>query len=56
MVRPQWESHRDFRAGDVLHSQADVSKAGSLLGYVPTYTIEQGLDEALDWYVRSLSD
>jgi UDP-N-acetylglucosamine 4-epimerase len=49
-------SHRDFRAGDVLHSQADVSKAAGLLGYVPTHTIEQGLDEALAWYVRSLSD
>ena len=46
--------HRDFRAGDVLHSQADVSKAGELLGYVPTHTIEQGLAEALEWYVRSL--
>jgi len=47
-------SHRDFRAGDVLHSQADVSKAGELLGYVPTHTIEQGLDEALGWYVAEL--
>ena len=47
-------SHRDFRAGDVLHSQADVSKAGALLGYVPTHSIEQGLAEALEWYVRSL--
>ncbi len=47
--------HRDFRAGDVLHSQADVGKAGSLLGYVPTHTIEQGWDEALEWYVVSLS-
>ena len=46
--------HRDFRAGDVLHSQADVSKAGDLLGYVPTHTIEQGLAEALEWYVGSL--
>ena len=48
--------HRDFRAGDVLHSQADVSKAGALLGYEPTYTIQQGLAEALEWYVGSLSN
>jgi len=47
-------SHRDFRAGDVLHSQADVSKAGELLGYVPTHTIEEGLDEALEWYIAEL--
>jgi len=44
--------HRDFRAGDVLHSQADVSKAAELLGYQPTHTIEQGMAEALAWYVR----
>jgi UDP-N-acetylglucosamine 4-epimerase len=43
--------HRDFRAGDVRHSQADVSKASRLLGYEPTHTLKQGLDEALSWYV-----
>ena len=48
--------HGDFRAGDVLHSRADVSKAGRLLGYQPTHTIEQGLAEALEWYVASLSN
>ena len=60
MNRPELKdikpSHRDFRAGDVLHSQADVSKAGALLGYAPNHTIEQGLAEALEWYVGSLSD
>ncbi len=58
-TRPELEDlkpvHRDFRAGDVLHSQADVSKARELLGYVPTHTIEQGLAEALEWYAKSLS-
>jgi UDP-N-acetylglucosamine 4-epimerase len=42
--------YRDFRAGDVMHSQADISKAARLLGYCPTHSIEQGLDEALWWY------
>jgi UDP-N-acetylglucosamine 4-epimerase len=42
--------HRDFRAGDVLHSQADIGKARRLLGYEPTYSIGQGLAEALGWY------
>ena len=46
--------YRDFRAGDVLHSQADIGKARKLLGYEPTYTIAQGLDEALGWYVADL--
>ena len=43
--------YRDFRAGDVRHTLADISKARRLLGYRPDYGFEQGLDEALDWYV-----
>jgi UDP-N-acetylglucosamine 4-epimerase len=42
--------YRDFRAGDVMHSQADIGKAGKLLGYQPTHTIREGLAEALAWY------
>ncbi|GFO69212.1 capsular polysaccharide biosynthesis protein [Geomonas limicola] len=42
--------YRNFRAGDVMHSQADIDKACTLLGYCPTHTIGQGLDVALDWY------
>jgi UDP-N-acetylglucosamine 4-epimerase len=47
--------YRDFRAGDVRHSQADISKAQILLDYQPKYTISKGMDEAMDWYVNSLS-
>jgi UDP-N-acetylglucosamine 4-epimerase len=47
--------YKDFRPGDVRHSQADISKAAQLLGYVPTHTIEQGLALAMDWYVASLA-
>jgi UDP-N-acetylglucosamine 4-epimerase len=47
--------HAPFRAGDVMHSLADVAKARRLLGYEPTHTLEQGLDAAIDWYVRDLS-
>jgi UDP-N-acetylglucosamine 4-epimerase len=46
--------YRDFRAGDVLHSQADISKASSLLGYEPTHTFETGLGAALSWYMANL--
>ena len=42
--------YRDFRSGDVRHSEADISKAGQCLGYQPSHTVEQGLAEALDWY------
>lgn len=44
--------HQDFRAGDVRHSQADVSKAGQLLGFVPSHTIWQGLKVAMPWYLK----
>ncbi len=42
------------RPGDVRHSFADIGKARRLLGYEPTHSIEQGLDESLDWYERNL--
>ena len=43
------------RPGDVMHSLADIAKARRLLGYEPTHSIEQGLDESLDWYERNLT-
>jgi UDP-N-acetylglucosamine 4-epimerase len=42
--------YRDFRAGDVRHSQADVSKANSKLGYEPQYRILEGIEKAMPWY------
>ncbi|MEI7570498.1 MAG: SDR family oxidoreductase [Alcaligenaceae bacterium] len=45
-------SYRDFRAGDVRHSQADISKAHRLLGYAPSHTIIQGLQAAMPWYLE----
>jgi UDP-N-acetylglucosamine 4-epimerase len=47
-------SYRDFRAGDVRHSQADIGKASSLLGYVPSHRIGEGLAESLSWYTQRL--
>ncbi|MGZ0018235.1 NAD-dependent epimerase/dehydratase family protein [Nitrosomonas sp. wSCUT-2] len=46
--------YRDFRAGDVRHSLADISKALSLLGYQPTHRIGEGLKVAMHWYVQHL--
>jgi UDP-N-acetylglucosamine 4-epimerase len=43
--------HRDFRAGDVRHSQADITKAQRLLGFAPTHGVRAGLAEAAKWYV-----
>lgn len=47
--------YRDFRAGDVRHSLADISKARTRLGYAPTHRIGDGLAEAMDWYVNDLT-
>lgn len=46
--------YRDFRAGDVMHSLADISKAKILLGYEPSHRLGEGLDEALEWYVAHI--
>ena len=42
--------YREFRPGDVLHSQADITKICSMLGYEPEYTISEGLLKAMPWY------
>ncbi len=42
------------RAGDIKHSNADISKAKKLLGYEPEYDFERGLKEAVDWYRENL--
>lgn len=49
-------NYREFRAGDVRHSQADISKANSLLGFEPTHQIQQGIDQAMPWYLDSLKE
>ena len=45
--------HREFRAGDVRHSRADIGKAQRLLGYAPSHRIGDGLDTVADWYVTN---
>lgn len=44
---------RDFRAGDIRHSQADVSKARRILGYDPVCSVPEGLRMALAWYTNA---
>ena len=46
--------YRNFREGDVRHSQADVSKAIKNLGYAPEYKILQGISKAMPWYKKFL--
>ena len=42
------------RAGDIKHSNADISKARELLGYDPEYDFDRGLNEAITWYKGNL--
>ena len=42
------------RAGDIKHSNADISKARKLLGYEPEYDFKTGLNEAIQWYKENL--
>lgn len=46
-------SYRDFRTGDVRHSQADISKAKRQLGYSPTHNLAQGIKKAMPWYIAN---
>jgi nucleoside-diphosphate-sugar epimerase len=39
-----------WRAGDVMHTQADVSKAKELIDYVPIVRVEEGIARTIDWY------
>jgi UDP-N-acetylglucosamine 4-epimerase len=47
-------NHGQGRAGDIPHSHASVEKAGRLLGYKPSHTVEQGLSESVEWYWNNL--
>lgn len=47
--------YRDFRAGDVRHSQADIGKARRLLGYDPAFDMRTGIAAAMPWYVGFLA-
>lgn len=44
--------YRDFRAGDVRHSQASIEKIKNLLGYKPEFIISQGIDQAIPSYIK----
>ncbi|GLX78183.1 UDP-GlkcNAc C4 epimerase WbpP [Thalassotalea insulae] len=47
--------YREFRQGDVRHSQANVDKAINNLGYTPSHKVQQGILEAMPWYLNNVS-
>ncbi len=46
--------YRDFRPGDIRHSNANISKAKRTVGYAPTHDIYQGMQEAITWYIENI--
>ena len=46
-------SYRDFRAGDIKDSLADISKAKKLIDYYPRYNLKEGLKECIPWYIKN---
>ena len=42
------------RAGDIKHSNADISKAKELLGYDPEWSFARGIEAAIAWYKENL--
>lgn len=50
-LQPKEPVYRDFRAGDVRHSLANVDKARRLLGYQATHPLSEGIRIAMDWYL-----
>lgn len=46
--------HGPNRAGDIPHSLASIDKAKKLLGYSPKFSMNQGLEQAVDWYWKNL--
>ncbi len=48
--------YREFRPGDVRHSQADIAKARRLLGYAPTHRLDEGIRVAMPWYISQFTE
>jgi UDP-N-acetylglucosamine 4-epimerase len=51
-IQPQY---REFRDGDVRHSQADIRKIQDRVGYAPTHPVADGLREATEFYIANMS-
>lgn len=52
-LRPEY---RPARAGDVLHSLADIALARELLGYAPVTTLDEGLSDSVEWFRKAHAD
>ena len=46
-------TYRDFRYGDVRHSQASIKKAKEIIAYEPAYKVDEGIRKAIGWYIKN---
>jgi nucleoside-diphosphate-sugar epimerase len=46
--------YEPIRSGDILHSQADVTRARTRMGYQARTSFEEGLRRTIDWYRDNL--
>lgn len=46
--------HRAFHSADIESTWADISKAGELLDWQPTVSVEEGIQKTVDWYRENL--
>ncbi len=53
-LTPPPVEYKDFRPGDVRHSQADITAAETLLGYRPTHYLRDGLEPTVSWFFKRL--
>jgi UDP-N-acetylglucosamine 4-epimerase len=45
--------YRDFRLGDIRHSQANINKSKLLLGYRPEFSVYEGMIKTVDWFYQT---
>lgn len=55
-IKAMTPNFKEFRAGDIKHSLANVNKAEKLLGYTPTHQIYDGLVNTVQWYLKNSSN
>ncbi|TYB32511.1 MAG: NAD-dependent epimerase/dehydratase family protein [Flexistipes sinusarabici] len=46
--------YKPFHKADMTATWADIQKAGSILGWKPEYTLEQGIDKTIEWFLNNI--
>lgn len=54
-LEPEYQKHPDFDSSKLTHLKVDISKAEKELGFVPKYSLKEGLAEHINWYHSMLN-